>query len=194
MILCVDRSALKESPEVQRDIDIEDILNNYTKFFDSAEDADTENYAPLNFSVCIRSTYTNLVLEKDEAVDGTKKYYTNLVVEQPFNHKGYDLLMFLTSIGVMNNIFYELGFDDLMMNHSQFQPIGLFNLGDILDPVIITHVILSDEGAEEFSKFLMPDRRFVSISDMNTTGNLRALTDTLIEIKEEENNANSDNN
>ena len=193
MILCVDRSALKESPEVQRDIDIEDILNNHTKFFDSAEDADTENYAPLNFSVCIRSTYTNLVLEKDDVGD-MKKYYTNLLVEQPFNHKGYDLLMFLTSIGVMNNIFYELGFDDLMMNHSQFQPIGLFNLGDILDPVIVTHVILSDEGAEEFSKFLMPDRRFVSISDMNTIGNLRALTDTLIEIKEEVNNANSDNN
>lgn len=190
MILCVDRGALKkESPEVQKDIDIEDILNNHTKFFYNAEEAETENYAPLYFSVCVRSTYSNLVLERDDIGD-LKKYYTNLRVEQPFNHKGYDLLMFLTSIGIMNNIFYAMGFDDLMMNHSQFQPIGLYNLGSpLIDPIIVTHVILSDEGAEEFSKFLMPNRRFVSISDMNTKGNLKAITNTLIEVKEEENNA-----
>lgn len=189
MILCVDRGALKESPEVQKDIDIEDILNNHTKFFDNEEEAVKENYVPLNFSVCIRSTYTNLVLEKDESVDGTKKYYTNLLVEQPFNHKGYDLLMFLTSIGVMNNISYKLGFDDLMMNHSQFQPIGLFNLGSSLYyPIIVTHVILSDEGAEEFKKFLMPNRRFVPISDMKPLYNVNAVLNTLIEVKEEEEN------
>ncbi len=187
MILCVDVTALNESQEVQKDVNLEDIINNHTKYFDSEEEAYNQKYTPLNFSVSIRSMHTNLVVETDE-VD-RKKYYTNLLVEQPFVHKGYDLLMYLTSIGVMHNVNYSLGFDDIMMNHSQFQPIGLWNVGSrLVDPVILTHVILSDEGAEEFKKYLKEGKRLVPIKDIEPKGNIKALLDTLIEVKEEKEN------
>ena len=194
MILCVDMTALKEDPEVQRDVDLEDILNNHTKFFDDEETAYKEKYAPLKFCISIRSTYSNKVLEKEDTIFDSKEYYTTIKVTQPFNHKGYDLLMFITSIGIMSNIFYGAGFDDLMFNHSQFQPIGILNLGasPLVDPIILTHVILTDDAVEEFTKYLMPSRQFVPISEMDVLHN--PLANTLIEIKEEENDATSDNN
>ena len=187
MILCVDVTALNESQEVQKDVNLEDILNNHTKYFDNEEEAYKQRYVPLNFSVSIRSMYSNHVVETDEG--DIKKYYTNLLVEQPFVHKGYDLLMYLTSIGVMHNVNYSLGFDDIMMNHSQFQPIGLWNVGSrLVDPVILTHVILSDEGAEEFKKYLKNGKRLVPIKDIEPKGNIKALLDTLIKVEEEKEN------
>lgn len=179
MILCVDSRAVEEAPKIQKDIDLEDLLNNHTKYFNSEEEAYKENYEPLSFSVSIRSMYSNLVLETDKVMH---KYYTTISVEQPFNHRGYDLIMFLTSICVMKNIDYALGFDDVMMKHSQFQPIGVSKVGS---PIIYTHVILSDEGVEEFEKFLKPDRRFVPIKFIDRRGAYTSLIDTLIEVKEE---------
>ena len=39
MILCVDIKSLKESSEVQRDVNLGDLINNHTRYFDSVEDA-----------------------------------------------------------------------------------------------------------------------------------------------------------
>jgi len=113
----------------------------------------------------------------------------NLTKIQPFVHKGYDLIMYLCSIGVMQSVDYQLGFDDLMMKHSQFQPIGLYNSDPaLINPIVYSHIIISDEGIKELHKYLKPDRSLVKISDINFHGNLKALIDTLIEVKEEENN------
>lgn len=194
MILCVDTKALKTSPYVQRDVDLEVILNNHSKYFDTVEEALKDNYEPLDFCVSIRSMYSNLVVQVNS--DNGKRYYTNLTDVQPFVHKGYDLIMFLTSIGLMHNVDYSSGFDDLMMKHSQFCPIGLLNPPILVhNPIIYSHVILSDEGMEELKKYLKDDRELVSISEMNKNrhGNIHALLDTIIEVKEEENEY-SDNN
>ena len=186
MILCIDTRALKTSPDVQRDVNLEDLINNHTKYYDSVEDAVKDHYVPLDFSVTVRSMYSNLVLQIDKGEQ--KRYYTNLTNVQPFVHKGYDLIMYLTSIGLMHSVDYQLGFDELMMKHSQFQPIGLYNPDSaVINPIIYTHVILSDEGAEQLPKYLKSDRGLVHISDMNEfkQGNITAMLDTIIEVKEE---------
>lgn len=184
MILCVDTTALKTSPDVQRDVNLEDIINNHTKYYDTVEDAVKDKYVPLDFSVSVRSLYSNLVLQIDKGEE--KRYYTNLTNVQPFVHKGYDLIMYLTSLGLMHSVDYKLGFDDLMMSQSQFMPIGLYNPDSaLINPIIYTHVLVSDEGAKELVKYLKSDRELVSIESMSRTGNISALLDTIIEVKED---------
>ena len=186
MILCVNTKSIPTSKDVQRDVNLEDIINNHTKYYESASEALKDGYAPLDFCVTVRSMYTNLVLQADK--DSEKRYYTNLSNVQEFVHKGYDLIMYLTSIGLMHNVNYDLGFDEVMMKHSQFQPIGLYNPEiPFTNPIIYSHVIMSDEGVEELKKFLKEDRGFVHINAMNEfrKGNIVALLDTIIEVKEE---------
>lgn len=184
MILCVDVTALKPSPDVQRDVNLEELLNNHTKYYDSVEEALNDNYVPLDFSVTVRTIYSNLVLEEDRGVQ--RRYYVNLTNVQPFVHKGYDLIMYLTSIGLMHSIDYKLGFDELMTKHSQFVPIGLYNPDSLLlNPIIYSHVIISDEVAKELPKYLKEDRKLVPISEISEFGNIPALLRTIIEVKEE---------
>ena len=188
MILCVDKTVLKTSKQIQKDVDLVDILNTHTKYYESVSDALKDNYEPLDFCMSIRSTYSNLVVQVNP--DGRRRYYTNLTDIQPFVHKGYDLIMFLTSIGLMHNVDYAEGFDDIMMKHSQFSPIGLLNPPcSYHNPIIYSHVIMSDEGIKELEKYLKSDRSLVSIAEMNKhrSGNLHALLDTIIEVKEKEN-------
>ena len=40
MILCVDTRVLKTSPHVQKDVNLEDILLNHTKYYPSVEEAE----------------------------------------------------------------------------------------------------------------------------------------------------------
>ena len=46
MILCVDTSVLAMKREVERDIDLEDLLNNHTQYFETQEQALEEGYVP----------------------------------------------------------------------------------------------------------------------------------------------------
>ena len=195
MILCIDTRALKTSPDVQKDVNLEDLMLKHTKYYDTAKDALKDKYVPLDFSVSVRSLYSNLVLQIDAGEQ--KRYYTNLTNVQQFVHKGYDLIMYLTSIGLMHSVDYRLGFDELMMKHSQFMPIGLYNPDSaILNPIVYSHVIVSDEGAEQLPQYLKSDRGLVHISTMNEcrAGNIPALLDTIIEVKEDSKDEQCDNN
>lgn len=194
MILCIDTTILKTSPDVQRDVNLEDLLNNHTKYYETVEDALKDKYVPLDFSVSVRSVHTNLVLQIDKGEQ--KRYYTNLTNVQPFVHKGYDLIMYLTSLGLMHSVNYRLGFDELMIAHSQFMPIGFYNPDStLINPIIYSHVILSDEGAKELPNYLKSDRKLVPISVMNEhrVGNIPAFLDTIIEVKEDSKDEQCDN-
>ena len=185
MILCVDIKALKTSNEVQKDVNLEDLLANHTEYYTNTEEALKDNFVPLDFCVSVRSMYSNLVLQNDK--DEEKRYYTNLTSIQPFVHNGYDLIMFLASLGLMYSVEYKLGFDKLMTEHSQFSPIGLYNPDPtVINPIIYSHIILSDKGAKELPHYLKDGARFVPISVMNENnkGNIKALLDTIIEVKE----------
>lgn len=194
MILCVELEAMKCAYEVQKDLDLEDLLINHTKYFDDEGDALKEQYVPLDFAVTIRSVYSNKVLQIP--LDDGVRYYTNIVKSPQYIHKGYDLVMFLASIGLMHNVDYSKDFDVVMGKYSQFQCIGLLNSApDFLNPIVYSHILIADEGVEELSKFLKTGCKFVTIEEAkkNCVGNLPALMNTLIEVKESEDNGNNDN-
>ena len=182
MILCVDTQHLNTSDKVQKDINLEELLKDHTKYFYTVEEALEENYVPLDVSTAIRSMYSNLVVERDTA-DGNK-YYVNSTNIDKFVHKGYDLLMYLTSIGVMHCVDYKKGFDDVMLQHSQFCPIGIYNPDpSLINPIIIVHIVLSDEGAEQLKDYLKLGIKLVPIRHIFYDRNLKALLDELVEVK-----------
>lgn len=186
-MLCIDKQQISILQFVQKDVDLGYLIDNHTKYFDDLEDAFDRGYVPLDFCVSVRSMYSNKVLEI--AKEDKMLYYTNITDIQQFPHKGYDLVMYLTSIGLMQNIDYKVGFDNLMLQHSHFSPIGLYNPNPlIINPIIYSHVILSDEGIEELSKYLKEGRQIVNINDIKEKGNIKNLLDTLVIVKEREKN------
>lgn len=208
MILCIDSSAITNvRHKVQSDINLEDILLNHTKYFDSKEEALQAKYAPLNFATTIRTVYTNEVLQITEYTKwyekGKKrpkfKYYINLASVAPYVHKGLDLVMYLSSVCLMECVKYDPSFDELMFKHSTHQPIGLYNPNSgLLDPVIYSHIIIADEVAEKFKKYLKDGFDLVPISaiEARKDGNIPALLDKIIEVKgdaEHEQSRNNDN-
>lgn len=183
MILCVEKSAMKEAPEVQKNVDLKDLLENHTRYIEP-ELIERNDYVPLNFAVSVRSAYSNLVLETP--VDSEfKRYYVNLTNVEPLPHKGYDLVMYLASIGIIQCINYSRGFDDVMMK-TQFCPIGLYNSG-IIHPIIFSTVILKDDTVDIFKSYLKEGYDLVPIQNMKRAGNFKPLLDTLILVKEESN-------
>lgn len=186
MILCVDAKVLKvDKDRVQKDVDIEDLLNNHTKYFNDTFEALKEDYLPIDFTVSIRSMYDNTVV----VLVGNSKLKNpiiNVGTAIEFVHKGYDLVMFMSSIGVMQCVDYRQGFDELMTKHSQFECIGLYVLdGRAICPRIYSHIIMSDEGMKELEKYLKKDFQIVPIT--NADGGFKVLRDTLVIVKEKSN-------
>lgn len=187
MILCVDTHALNTSHHVQKDVDLEDILLHHTKYYDSVEEAEKDFYVPLDFSVSVRTVYTNEVLQ----ISGEKNplYYVNHTNVGLFSHKGLDLIMYLSAIGLMSYVNYSYAFDDTMLKHSVHQPIGLYNPDPgFINPIVYSHIIIEDCALDTFKTFLKPGVEFVSLDTMRTRtdGNLISLLDTLITVKKGE--------
>ena len=189
MILCVDTKVLKTDPQtVQKDANIEEILKEHTKYFPSVEDAYKENYVPIDFSISVRSMYDNTVLQIDG--DNKKLYYQNVTNVPVLVHSGYDLVMFMSSIGLMMCVDYKFGFDELMAKHSQYSCIGLFNPSPaLINPIIYSHIIMSDEGMKLLESYLKQGVKIVPITEMQTQGNLNPMIETLIVVKEGKSNA-----
>lgn len=192
MILCIDKSALKVSKEVQKDIKLEELLLKHTKYFDGILRAYEENYVPLDFCTSVRSMYSNLVLSHENE-DGNKLLYTNLSLIHETPHSGYDLVMYLASVALTKRVTSLTGICDIMMKHSQIQPIGLLNLNhSVMNPMVYSHIILSDEGAELIKKYLNNGSEFVSLDDLDQYrkkgNNITALLDTFIKVRKEDEN------
>jgi hypothetical protein len=193
-MLCIKIKAMKTAPEVQKDANLEDLLLRHTKYYPTVEEALNDLYVPLDFAVTLRSIYSNKVMQISE--EGVK-YYTNIVEVPQYVHKGYDLIMYLASIGVMTNINYAKEFDEVMMKYSQYQCIGLYNPApEVINPIIYSHIYIADEGVKEIENFFKAGRKFVDIREakQNCAGCIPALMNTLIEAKEDKENAQHDNN
>lgn len=189
MILCIDINSIAPKGEVQRDVDLADLIDNHTRYFENDKEALANKYVPLGFSMSLRTMYTNKVLKIPNLKTGRSRYYENRVVTDKFIHKGEDLIMYITSLCLMQCVNYKKGFDELMLRHSQIQFIGLVNPDPlIIDPIIYSHVILSDEGGKELTTYLKEGFSLVDISDMknNYAGNIPMMLDTLIEVKNKE--------
>lgn len=181
-MLCLKQSDFKYDGHVQK-IDLAEVLK-HTKQFTSSEEAYTEGYVPLDFSVSVRSMYDNTVVVNTK--HGNPLCYSTCVNIGDFPHKGYDLVMYVSSLGFLDLVDYAPGFDDLMMKHSQFIPIGLLNLhttdGFPVNPIVYSHIIMSDEGMRSLNTFLKPGNVIVPINTIDPKVNLSALVETLVEV------------
>lgn len=188
MILCVDTRSLDTAPYVQKDIDLGDILLNHTKYYESAAEAEKDLYVPLDFSTSVRTVYTNKVLQIKE---GDKYfYYVNHTNVGQFVHKGYDLVMYLSAIGLMSYVDYSYAFDETMLKYSEQKPMGIYNPDPgFFNPIVYSHIIIADEAEEQFKTFLKSGVDLVTFDVMEhrKRDSLTALLDTLkyVEKKEE---------
>lgn len=195
MILCIDKNSLKQLPVVQKDTDLGELIKNHAKYFSSAEEALKQDHVPLDFMVTIRSAYTNQVLEKHSEQGLEKRYYINMTNVDTLPHNGYDLIMYLSSVGIFNTIKdFKPEFNAIMMK-SQFCPIGLYNPDpSVLNPIIYSQVVLHDDTVADYTTFLKEGFRFVSIDKMQSEGNLSAILDTILLVKEEQKSESAGNN
>lgn len=186
MLLCVEKSALKfDDLAIQKDAKLQDIFDNHVKYYPSTEEAYKDNFVPLDFCVCVRSVYTNKVLAFNKE-NGDKIYYQNMSGVPQVQHKGYDLIMYMTSIGMMHYVDYAKGFDEFMLNYSDFVCMGLYNSSaDYINPIIVSHVIIKDEGFDSLNKFLKPEVSVEDIASINPKGNLKPLLDSLVILESE---------
>ena len=186
MFLCIDTRNIKRAYEVQKSLKLEEILLNHTKYFATEEDALKESYVPLDFATSIRSIYSNKVLEID-GVFRNYLYYENRSHVEKCIHQGYDLVMHVASLVVFNQLAYvDTTFNEIMMKGSSIQCLGLLNPdSDFINPIVYTHVIISDECLDAFTSYLKKGRRFIDIKDMKPMGNLPMLLDEIVEVKNE---------
>lgn len=194
-MLCIDNKAIKSSLTIQKDIDLDSLLRKSTDYFCSREEAYEKGYSPLTFATSIRSIYSNLVLRK-EVSEEEVLYYTVLGNVQPYIHKGADLIMYLTSLSVVSCFNYTPAFD-LLMAKSTFSLMGFYNPEPLcIDPIVYSHVILSDNIIEDISYMLKPEYSFVPISEIGSipTNCMTALTDTLINVRKEKDYGSNDDN
>lgn len=186
MILCIDTTMLECAYEVQKQLKLEDLLLNHTKYFDSVEEALKEKYVPLDFATTIRTTFSNKVLEID-AENGNHLYYENLSDIGVVIHKGYDLVMHLSSVSLMNQIkAIDPTFIDIMVNSSTIQCCGILNTApEIINPIVYSQIIFSDECVETLSTYFKEGRRLIDIKDINPKGNLPMLLNEIVEVNNE---------
>lgn len=192
-MLYTDKSILPiDDYRVQKNIDLEDIVNNHASY----NGVPYKNPVPLMFSVSIRSLYDNTVVELER--EDKSLYYLTIADVPKVIHKGYDLIMYLGSLCMQNCINkradgYSLPkFNDIMLKCSQFMPMGLY-ASQYFDPIIYSHILISDDGMRELIPMFNSDIKVVPIQSMKRQGNLRPLLDTLLVVKPKSEESNNDN-
>lgn len=186
-ILCIKKSLLKKSPYLQKEDDtIKEVIESFT-FIEESEIP--EDYVPLDVAITIRSAYTNRVVLCTHSDSNEERCFLNLTKIPQVPQKGYDLLMFISSIAVMKmcdqSRAREVG--EVMM-HSKYDFMGILNLEpDLINPILYSHVILEDTTVEAFEPLLAEGFRLIPIADIPEHGNFKAMKESLIICKEEEN-------
>lgn len=182
MIACLKKDLIKQCNRVQKDVMLEDLLNEL-QYFNTREEAFAEECVPICFVTSVRTAYSNCVVEHET---DRKRYYVSLNLSQVLPHKGYDLLAFMSSLAVAKVIDCTIPKNQELMFNSQFMPIGVYNPDPgICDPVIYSHVIIEDTNADALKDALIEGNQLVPIKDMKHEGNLSELLKELIIVKEE---------
>lgn len=184
MIACISKTSFKEVNEVQKNLRLGDILRDNIKFFESKEKALEEDYVPISFLTTVRTAYSNMVVEK--SVEKGKRYYTSLLLNSVVVHRGYDLLMYMTSVGVSKCIDISKPENNELLMNSQFVPVGVYN-PDVgaFNPMIYCQVVFNDNSVETLQNALLDGFSLVSIKDMQRQGNLSVVLSEIFEVKEE---------
>lgn len=188
--LYVKISNLKESKDMQKDFSVHDLFQD-AKYFCDEKTAQKEGYIPLVFATTIRSVYTNKVVTRTVKSLKDKTFVDLSTPSEPLPHNELDLVMYLSSISMFNFFEYKKGFDELMMQGSEHQLIGLYcPCVGLVDPIIYSHVYVKDDLVEDFGKYMRPEVEWSDIElfkSTYTTSSFKPFLDTLIVAKEEKN-------
>lgn len=179
-ILCVKKSDLVKAPNLQKDNDT--INKVFTGMTYIEETEIPEDYVPLDIAITIRSAYTNKVVLCTHDDSTKERCFLNTTKIPEVIHRGYDLIMFISSIAVMKMCDQtranEVG---SVMMHSKFDFLGMLNLDhDIVNPILYSHVILEDCTVEAFEPLLSTGFRMIPISELPEHGNFKAFKESLI--------------
>ena len=191
-ILCVKSSMITRKNEVQKKIKLENIINS-CKYFPAGSVG--EGYVPLTLGITIRDKTTNRVLVKRVEKDNIKRTFIYLNDITPVPHVGYDLIMFLSSVGVTGLIKNK---DNMMVAFSSVMSESVFDVNGLLwmerntepncillDPMVMTTIYVN---ADNFSKYIVDDWKFERISEVKEeSGFIKCIIDDLVEIKEDNN-------
>lgn len=195
LVFSIDTKHIEAKEGLQKDLKLEDLLLNHCKYVE-----DEEGYVPVDFANSIRSIYTNKVmtqhvksLDEEEEYDRAYQYRGTTDV---LPHRGYDLVMFMSSVLCMQSVKPEhwRTFEQVMMQ-SQFMPVGLlytpFMQSMGMNPVIYTHTIIRDEDVDNFSTCLADGYKMVNLCDVNPHRHFKELLDSLMILKGEEDGSNN---
>lgn len=184
LILCVKKSDMKMSVDLQKD-NLVSVLGGADYFEESEIPKD---YVPLDFSITIRSAYTNKVVLCTHSDSNKERCFYNLSKIPHVIHKGFDLVMFISSIAVMKMCDQTKAplVANVMMK-SKFDIIGLLNLDhELINPIVYSHVIIEDDTVEAFESLLLEGFRIVPISDLPEHGNFKSFKESLVICSKEE--------
>lgn len=181
-ILCIPAKALERKNKVQKDVLIEQCMKDCCYCDPEKIPA---GLVPLNIGVTIRDLDSNEVLVKDtEEVKRTFIYLTNI---NPTIHRGYDLIMFMSSVGVMNITQHNKGQLAEVMMKSIFDVGGVVWLEHneepscvILDPMVMAVIYVHKD---EFQQFLSGSEwSFKPIEEVREqSGHIKCIIDDLID-------------
>lgn len=188
MLVCIPKNVVVPNYSMQKNLNINEILGD-VRFFDTNEKADENNYLPISVCVSIRSTYSNLVVA--HKIDKIERYYTTITnIPNPLPFKGDELLAYLTSLAVTQAYSPTNPIVQKLMVTSALLPIGVYHMNmnmKVAYPYFYSQVIINDEYLDLMRDNLNDGYYLVPISEMNTNGNLKKITDELIIIKEKSN-------
>lgn len=172
------------SPDVRRDIDVQRILTENVKSFNYCKEKIEPGYVEFGTAISVRSMYDNTVLAYHYG-DITSYHRREVFVGYALPHRGLDLLMYMSSLALIDSVVYTKDVDRIMFQHSQFQPIGLYYPDKTCTPLFYSHLILSDQGMKLLEPHLKPEVTVVPIQYIPHQGYPSALRETLIIVKEE---------
>lgn len=200
-ILCVLKDSLKESPHMQKQKAVLDVLNK-VEFFPTESIPD--EYVPVSFATTLRTACTNLVVEnispmevvklppyssnKNFVEEHTRYTYAKFLslTDTTIDYKGLDLLMYMSGLAV--NCYFDTTSPEAspLVMTSQFLPIGLYNpdMG-LCNPIFYSQVIFNDGLNFKLKDVLYEGNCLVPISEMHKENNLPEILKQIVIVKEE---------
>lgn len=195
-VMHIKREAIEESPDIQKDIDIEKLVDNSIMYYDDKEVAHKDGYVPVNLLLIVRTTYSNRVLCFKDDSKGCIPYIISKDLRM-YPHKGVELIMYLCSLAIFNRVNYREGFDDLML-HTEFQVNGIYNPNmGFIAPMFVCTIYLDDNFEDEFMSFCKDKVEWCDISTIKSSQNrniLRGIVDSIVVAKKEDKKDEHDNN
>lgn len=199
-VLCIKADLLERKNEVQKKIQLESLMESCKYLPLNAEEIPIgDGYVPLTFGVTIRDLKTNKVLVKRNLENNIKRTFIYMEKIQPVIHVGYDLVMYLTSVGV-TSLLKDKG---NMINFSSVMATSVFDVNGLLwlehntesncillDPMVMTTVYVDHKA---LSPLILDNWKFEDIADIKKEdGFIQCILDDLIEIKGGEDNEHND--